>query len=95
MSMDQAKEKGIPPEADVTGDNVIQGWEAGRSAARSSAMKSKTAERKVKEAKDLQAADERLAKVLEPQTRVLDEKFKKREEIIYNELMRRILNQGK
>jgi hypothetical protein len=91
MSMDQAKEKGIPPEADVTGDGSIEGWEAGKSAA----IQSKTKARKMEESKDLQSADSRLAKVLEPQTRVLDEKFKKREEIIYNELMRRFIKKDK
>jgi hypothetical protein len=148
MSMDQAKKKGIPPEADVSGNGSIEGWEAGRSAARKKNMqesehkklkedpkaksvycsqcggefkikdrkhgfshcsdhkglknydldeslKSKTKTRKLEEARDLQAADERLAKVLEPQTRVLDEKFKKREEIIYNELMRRFIKKDK
>jgi len=94
MSMDKAKEKGIPPEADVTGDGAIQGWEAGRAAARSAAM-NKTKQRKMEESTELQEADPRLKKVLTQQERTLNDYKTKREQNIYNELMARILKQGK
>jgi hypothetical protein len=56
----------------------------------------KTKERKMKESQDLQKADPRLEKVLTKEdTRVMDEHKTSREQIIYNELMRRFLNTGK
>ena len=93
MSYDAAKKAGVkdPKAADQRPpDGEVSGYEAAVSKA---IQKSKA--RKMEEAKDLQEADPRLEKVLEKQTRVLDERFKKREEIIYNELMRRIINKVK
>jgi hypothetical protein len=55
----------------------------------------KTKERKLKEAIDLQTADPRLKEVFTQKERLMNDSRTNREQIVYNELMRRFLKQGK
>jgi hypothetical protein len=95
MSYDAAKKAGVedPKAADQRPpDGKVSGYEAAVSKA---IQQSKTKERKMKESQELQEADPRLQKVFTKEERVMDEHKTNREQIIYNELMRRILKQGR
>jgi hypothetical protein len=93
MSYDAAKKAGVknPKAADRRPpDGKISSYEAAVSKAIN-----KTKQRKMEESTELQEADPRLKKVLTQQERTLSDYKTKREQNIYNELMARILKQGK
>lgn len=90
--------------ADVNDNNKIEGWEEARAKAIANSMEdegseedevvSKTKQRKVEEQKDLESTDSRFKKFFEEKPRVMNDYKSQREEIIYNELMKRFLNKG-
>jgi hypothetical protein len=92
VSYEKAKKLGVkePKKADVKHQGDLEGWEVAKAL-----QIQKTKQRKMQESHDLQKAEPKLEKILTKQERELNNVKTGREQIVYNELMRRILKQDK